>query len=76
MSLIKPRTAPRRTNNSAIARLRIERGITQAQLAKQLGTVQTTVAKWETGKQKPGLRSLLALANALGCTIDDLAKNE
>lgn len=68
------RNAPRKTNNSTIARLRLERGLTQAQLAEQLGTVQEAVAKWESGTRKPGMKSLLALSRALECTIDEIVK--
>ena len=68
------RTAPRRTNDSPIARLRIARGLTQAQLADLVGCYQQAVNKWETGKRKPGLQSLLKLAHALDCSIDDLIR--
>ena len=68
------RTAPRRTNDSPIARLRIARGLTQAQLADLVGCYQQAVNKWETGKRKPGMQSLIKLARALDCSIDDLIR--
>ena len=66
------RTAPRHTNDSAIARLRIARGLTQAQLAELIGCHQQAVNKWETGLRKPGMQSLIKLSRALGCSIDEL----
>lgn len=64
--------APRRTNDSAIARLRIAHGLTQAQLADLVGCHQQAVNKWETGKCKPGMQSLIKLSRTLECSIDDL----
>ena len=66
------RTAPRHTNDSPIARLRIARGLTQTQLADLIGCPQQLVNKWETGKNKPGMQSLIKLSRALGCSIDEL----
>lgn len=66
------RATPRRTNDSAIARLRIARGLTQAQLAELIGCHQQSINKWETGVCKPGMQSLIKLSRALGCSIDDL----
>lgn len=63
---------PRRTNNSPIARLRIERGLTQAQLAEIIGVHRNMVYGWETGKFKPRGENLLKLADALNCDARDL----
>ena len=70
------RTAPRRTNDSPIARLRIARGLTQTQLAELIGCHQQSINKWETGKCAPGMQSLIKLARALGCSIDDLIDSD
>ena len=68
------RTAPRRTNNSPIARLRLARGLTQTQLAELIGCPHQSINKWETGVNKPGTQSLIKLARALDCSIDDLIR--
>lgn len=68
------RSAPRRTNDSAIARLRIARGLTQTQLAEMIGCPQQSINKWETGVRKPGMQSLIKLSRAFGCSIDDLIR--
>lgn len=66
------RTSPRRTNDSPIARLRMERGFTQGQLAEMVGCYPKDISRWETGERNPGTKSLIALAKALGCSIEDL----
>ena len=66
------RKSPRRTNDSALARLRMERGMTQGQLAKLIGCRPTDVSRWERGLHKPYGSNLLRLADALGCKIEDI----
>jgi len=51
---------------------RIQRGLTQRQLAEKLGISQAAVGKWETGTADPRMRQLRALAEALECSIDEL----
>ena len=67
-----PRTAPRRTNDSPIARIRLERGLTQAQLAAMVGCYPKDVCRWETGERSPGAKSLAKLAQALGVPMEQL----
>ena len=38
----------------SIREWRLQQGLTQEELAEKLGVEQSTVAKWETGAQKPG----------------------
>lgn len=66
------RNAPRCTNDSPIARIRIERGLTQAQLAERLGMPQQTVSRWEQGTRTPSAKSLKAVAAVLECSMDEL----
>ena len=49
-----------------LARLRIERGLTQQQLAEQVGTTQSSIARLESGKTKPSLSFLERVVAALG----------
>ena len=67
------RTAPRKTNDSPIARIRMDRGLTQGQLADKIGCRQKDVSRWESGT-KPGVDYLVKIAAALECSIDDLLK--
>lgn len=67
-----PRTDPRPTNDSRLARLRIARGLTQAQLAKLVGCYGKDISRWERGERSPGMESLIKLSKALNCTLDEL----
>lgn len=49
-----------------IRTLRLERGLTQAELAGMLCVSPKTVSKWETGKGCPDLSLLPALSDSLG----------
>lgn len=53
-----------------IARLRIERGLTQAQLAELVGTKQPSIARLERGVSEPSLTFLRKLAAALGMRVE------
>ena len=66
------RTDPRPTNDSPISRLRIERGLTQAQLAERIGCPQSSVSRWEQSGKAPGTRYLVKIAEALECDLKDL----
>ena len=59
-----------------IKKAREKAGLTQQDLANELGVGQSTVAMWETQKSLPRTDKLPALAKILGCTIDDLLKKE
>ena len=47
-------------------------GLTQTQIADRLGISKMTVSAYEAGKTMPGAEKLPALAQILGCTIDEL----
>ncbi|MEA4876804.1 MAG: helix-turn-helix transcriptional regulator [Aminobacterium sp.] len=51
---------------------REKRGISQGQLAKEIGCSLDTVHRWETGKREPRLSDLQKIASFFNCTIDDL----
>lgn len=61
---------------AAIARLRIEKGLTQQQLAAILGVSHQAVSKWENGSALPDLDSLVDIAHLFGMTLDQLINNE
>lgn len=56
--------------------LREQRHMTQGELAERLGVGRTTVTMWEIGATMPPTKYLLAIAEALGCTVDELLKPE
>ena len=60
-----------------IRELRRRSGITQAQLAASLGLrSSSTITMWETGDRNPSSSILPRLADALGCTIDELYERD
>ena len=66
------RTQPRKTNDSPLARLRLERGLTQGQLAEMTGYPHQFISRWERGGRNPSTKALVKLAAALNCQITDL----
>lgn len=52
--------------------LRLEKGLTQDELAKALNLGQSTVAAYEKGQHEPQIFSLIAYADYFGCTVDYL----
>lgn len=57
---------------SNISRYRKERGLTQEELAKQLGITYQAVSKWENGQTTPDVSLLPVLASVLQVSIDRL----
>jgi DNA-binding XRE family transcriptional regulator len=53
-----------------VARLRIQRGLTQAQLAAMVGTRQPSIARLENGSSLPSISFLQKVAAALDATIE------
>lgn len=51
-------------------------GLSQEQLAAQVGVSRQAVSKWETGDAQPDLAKLLALAGALNMSLDALCGRE
>lgn len=60
---------------SPIARARKAAGLTQQELADKLGVIQQQVAKWEAAGANPQTKTLKRIAEALGCSIDDLIED-
>lgn len=56
-----------------IARLRRERGMTQEELAQELGLSFQAVSRWETGVTTPEVDTLMRLAGVLHTSLDTLA---
>ena len=51
---------------------RVALGLTQQQLADQLGITQPRLCLWETGQSWPPAALLPRLSEALHCSIDEL----
>lgn len=53
--------------------LRLEKGIGQIRLAKELDVGKSVISLWELGKCEPTLSRLIAIAKFFGVSIDFLA---
>lgn len=54
-----------------IRELREEKGISQAELAEELGVSQMAVSRWER-ECDPKASRILQIAKVLGCTLNEL----
>lgn len=61
---------------NGLKKKRIDAGLSQAELASMLSTVQSAVSAWESGEKMPRAAQLPALAKALSCSIDELYTGE
>lgn len=59
-----------------LRKIRKLRMITQEELATMIGITQAMVSHYETGRRVPDLETAAKIANALGCKVDDLIKEE
>jgi len=54
---------------SAVIDARNRAGLTQKELARKMGTTQPVVARLESGRTRPSMRTLERLANATGSRL-------
>lgn len=47
-------------------------GLSQADVAEELGVSSAAVCQWETGRTVPDARKLPKIAELFGCTVDEL----
>ncbi len=67
------------STTTSLARIRRERGLSQAGLAKASGVTLRSIQQYEQRKKDIShaqARSVLALAQALSCTMEELLENE
>lgn len=55
-----------------VRELRLQKGVTQAYLAKVIGVAQNTLSYWEQGKYDIDTQSLQLLADFFGCSVDHI----
>jgi transcriptional regulator with XRE-family HTH domain len=61
------------TMGERLKRIREERGFSQTELAAAAGIPVGSLRSWERNRREPLLGSAAKLADALGCTLDELA---
>lgn len=55
---------------------RLQKGLTQKKLGELLGVQRLTVIQWETGRRVPALMFAVKISRLIGCTLDDLIKEQ
>lgn len=56
-----------------IARLRKEKGLTQAKFADLIHVTQGAISQWETGRTSPDVQQMFILADFFGITVAELS---
>ena len=64
------RLAPEFALARSLIKARTKAGMTQAQVAKRMGTTQSVVARIESGQNAPNLKTLEKYAQAVGRRIE------
>lgn len=59
-----------------LKKLRESRGMSQADLAEQLGVTRGLIAQYETGAKSPNVNLASKIASALGVTIDTMMQRK
>ena len=59
-----------------ISELRKQKGMTQKELAEQIGVSDKTISKWECGNSIPDISYLDALCNSLDVSVNELLSGE
>ena len=60
-----------------IEQKRTEKGMSQVALSRLSGVKQSVISDIENGKTRnPGIETVLSLAKALGCSLNDLVRND
>lgn len=62
--------------SNKIYSLRRRSGLSQEQLAEQVGVSRQAISKWESGLSTPELENLLALSRCFGITVDQLTSED
>ena len=62
------------TIGDSIKRIRMQKEITQKELADALGVSVQAVSAYETGKRRPRMGTLNRFATALGVTVEELTQ--
>lgn len=59
-----------------LQKLRKEKGISQEQLAEQLGVTRQSVSKWESGNSYPEMDKLVTICQIFDCDLDSLINKD
>ena len=59
-----------------LKKLRVDRNLSQEQLAEKLNISRQAISKWESGKAYPDIENLVILRDMFDVTLDDLVIND
>nr|DAV20174.1 MAG TPA: helix-turn-helix domain protein [Caudoviricetes sp.] len=62
--------------NEKLKVVRMQKGLSQAELGKLLGVQAQTIGRWENGKSEPNLETINKLCKILNITIYSLVSKE
>lgn len=62
--------------NENIKRIRLEKGLTQQEVADQLFVTRQAVSRWENGSTLPDINTIEKLSKIYDCTINDIVDSE
>lgn len=62
--------------SSRFKEIRKELGLTQLDISRRTGIMESTIGGFENGTRTPHLKSLIALFDAIGCEIDIKKKGD
>lgn len=57
-----------------IKKLRLDKGLSQLEVANEVGVARSAIAQYERGTKIPNLLTGKAIAEVLGCSLDELAE--
>lgn len=60
----------------SITKIREAKKLTQVELSAIVGISQSALSMYETGQRKPSIDIAVRIAQALGCTVDDLIQEK
>lgn len=55
-----------------LRKIRLNRSLTQSEIAEKIGVKKATVSSWEVGRTEPNLETIERLAEILHCNKSDL----
>jgi transcriptional regulator with XRE-family HTH domain len=64
------------TLGQRIREARLHAGMTQAALARAIGTTERNIVRWETSKNQPRAISIAAIAQATGADLSSLMNGD
>ena len=59
-----------------VRRIRIEKGMTQEELAEKVNVSHPTICRLETGVKIPSVMLCFEISKVLGCSISDIIKED